>query len=54
MTELLQKTEELFLFNSWIQAEYPSGLAASLSESDFGEVVDTLEVSLGMGICVLT
>lgn len=51
---LLKQTSEFFLTNQWVQNEYKGGLGAMLIEEDVSELINIIEVTLGIGMYVLT
>lgn len=52
--KLVEQLASVFLSDSWIQSEYQGGLASVLIEESFDELIENIEVTLGMGIYVLS
>jgi hypothetical protein len=42
------------MFNQWVLNEYPGGLSSMLVEESLEEMIEQIEITLGMGLAVLT
>lgn len=51
---LLKQVSDFFMNNEWTQKEYSGGLGAMLIEEEVNELITIIEVTLGIGMYVLT
>ena len=54
LTKDAKQTADLFMFNQWVLNEYPGGLSSMLVEESLEEMIEQIEITLGMGLAVLT
>lgn len=52
--KMIETVANIFLNDPWVQSEYQGGLASILIEESFEELIENIEVTLGMGMFVLS